>query len=406
MIAIGTILRSKPVDDVRPRSRQSAARLGGTILIAALANASLAAARLLLPIIALGLGATTFFVGIMSALFAASPMMFSVGFGRWVDRIGPRRPMILATTLIAAAGIPFLAFPRIEMLMPMAALVGTGAIFAHVAALRAVSASFSASDRTRNLGFLVFSYSLFQFLGPLVASITFEHLGTPAGLRAICGIALLALVGTLAPWQYYAGHSVAAPPAQRRGIGSLVAIRPLRMWLIISSVFSTAQVIFPFVISLHSVAVGLSAPQAGIALGAFALGTAASRLGVGFVSRHCAPKAIASASLLAGAIAYALIPPVDDLHLLLPLCAALGLSLGMGVPIALIPIYDEAPEGRVNEAVGLSMTLNTFLQTATPLVCGAVAMAWGVGAMIWILATTLLAATILATTMLRDRVPT
>lgn len=378
--------------------------LGVTILIAACANSALAAARLLLPIVALGMGATGFFVGIMSALFAAAPMIFSVRFGRWVDRSGTRRPMLLATALIFGAGIPYLVWPRAPMLIPMAALVGTGAIFAHVAALRAVTASLPASARSTNLGYLVFSYSLFQFIGPVIASLCYERAGPAGAIASICGLALLALALTGPSWHRF--RDLPAAPSgdiAQGGLAALVAIRSLRMWILISSIFSTAQVIFPFVLSLYSVDVGLPAPQAGIALGAFALGTAVSRLCTGVVSRHLEPRSIAIGSLLASAGAYSLLPFIDGLHFLLPLCAALGMSLGMGVPVALVPIYDEAPEGRLNEALGLSMTLNAFLQTATPLIFGLTATALGIGAMIWLIGLVLLAAAIVGAVALDAR---
>lgn len=81
----------------------------------------------------------------------------------------------------------------------------------------------------------------------------------------------------------------------------------------------------------------------------------------------------------------------------------LGMSLGMGVPVALVPIYDEAPEGRLNEALGLSMTLNAFLQTATPLIFGFTATGLGVGAMIWLIGLVLLVAAIIGAVALEAR---
>lgn len=387
-------------------SNNRAIGLGLTILIAALANSALAAARLILPIIALGMGATGVFVGIMSALSSASPMLWSVGFGRWVDRAGTRRPLFLALTLIAVAAVPFFLSPGLPTLVPLAALVGTGAIFAHVAALRAVTASSAAAERTRNLGYLVFCYSLFQFVGPMIASLGFERFGAAAGVAAISGLAMLALLAACFPGHGYR-HVPAASADQTgaAGIATLVAIRSLRVWIIVSSVFSTAQVLFPFLLSLYSVDTGLSAPEAGIALGGFALGTAAARLATGFACRHLTTRSIATGSLLAAAAAYASMPLVSGLHLVLPLSVALGLSLGMGVPIALTPIYDEAPEGRVNEAVGLSMTLNTLLQTATPLVFGVTATWFGVTALFWSIGLILIAAAAFGWVALRSGRP-
>lgn len=352
-----------------PGHRANAAwALAITIVMAALANSALAGARLLLPIMAFGMGATALFVGLMSALFAASPMLLSVSFGRWVDRKGTLRPMLLGVALIACAGLPFLIWPMPPMLMPLAALVGSGAILVHVATLRAVTNASVAASRARNLGYLSFGYSLFQFIGPVAATYAFEHAGLRGGVLSLCALALPALLASSTSRHCFENaRPVAVAGTSRPQIASLVRLAPLRRWIVISSMFSTAQVIFPFVLSLYAIEKGISAPRAGLALGVFALGTAGSRICVGWVAHRFSPQTIITVSLLGSALTYALLVIGGHHGSLMPLCGVLGLCLGMGVPISLGPIYDEAPSGRANEAIGLSMTLNTLLQTVLPL---------------------------------------
>ena len=56
---------------------------------------------------ALGLGGTEAAVGVLMALFALLPMLLSVSAGRLIDRIGPRRPLLVAFAVLAplAAGV-------------------------------------------------------------------------------------------------------------------------------------------------------------------------------------------------------------------------------------------------------------------------------------------------------------
>ena len=142
------------------------ATLLGTIVIGGLATGALAASRLIVPILALAMGASILLVGITAALFSAIPMLFSVPFGRWVDRRGTRTPLIFSAVLIMMAAAAPIFFPSKYILLLTAALVGAGAVFTHVVATRAVGELGPRESRSRNLSMLVMIYSVTQFLGP------------------------------------------------------------------------------------------------------------------------------------------------------------------------------------------------------------------------------------------------
>ncbi|SFY44403.1 Predicted arabinose efflux permease, MFS family [Paracoccus pantotrophus] len=357
-----------------------------TILISGLNNATLASARLVLPMIALGLHVGTAQVGIMAALFTLVPMIFSVGFGRWVDRTGTLVPILSASGLILLASLLFEVFPAAPVLYAVAGLIGAGAVFSHVAAARAVGEIGAIADRPRNLGYLVVAYSVFQFLGPMVAGLAYQFWGAAAALFSIGASALLAaLLVFVLPHNF--DRSPSAGRTDRPGpTTELLRIPALRQWLIISAVFSSAQTIYPFIISLHALEVGLSPAAAGLMLGAFAIGTAISRLSVGMITRRFSGNAISRLALIGGALGYALLPLARDFAALSMLSLVLGVIIGIGVPIALALIYGAAPERRVNEAIGLCMAITNFLQTATPLLLGFLASGLGSGAMTWALA--------------------
>jgi MFS family permease len=354
-----------------------------TILISSLNNGALAAGRLVLPMIALSMGASNILAGILSGLFTAVPMIFSVRFGRWVDRSGTLFPIIFSSALILASCLVFLIIPSRYALLPIAGMIGAGAVFAHVAAARAVTESNGKSERTRNLGYLVVSYSLFQFIGPMVASVSCDHLGATMALVTISGFSLLALIAVSLHLHNFHSDPPKNDVAVRSSARELLAVPTLRKWIFISSVFSAAQTSYPFVVSLQAIEAGLTASQAGLVLGAFALGTMISRLTVGTISRNVQSHVALTTALLISATVYALLPLAHDLPVLVLLSGLLGLPLGTGVPLALNLIYDSAPEGRANESVGLCMAVTNFFQTTAPLILGIVATGAGVAAMIW-----------------------
>lgn len=367
-----------------------------TILIAGSNNAPLAAARLVLPMIALTMGAGAQLVGILAALFSAAPIFFNVAVGRWADRSGTFGPILFSALLIVGASALFLLAPSVPVLLVVACMIGGGAMFSHVVAIRAVSECGAPSDRMRNLGVLVVFYSLFQFIGPIAAGSALEYYGTHAALWTIGGFGVVS-VGMIALRLHNFTRTPKGgtePPAPGR-TAELLRLPDLRRWVVVSSLFSAVMTILPFILSLHALATGISAAQAGLLLGAYSIGALISRASIGIATRLFRAPVILIGALLSGGAIYAALPFVHAFQPLAVLCLVLGLALGIGVPIALSLIYAAAPPDRVNESVGLTMALTNFLQTSLPLALGVLASSLGVGPMAWTLTAAMLAVAVL-----------
>ena len=52
------------------------------------------------------IASSAFTVGVLMSLFALLPMVLAVSAGRWIDRVGPRRPLALGLSLLAADAAP------------------------------------------------------------------------------------------------------------------------------------------------------------------------------------------------------------------------------------------------------------------------------------------------------------
>ncbi|RQP04111.1 MAG: MFS transporter [Paracoccus sp. BP8] len=361
-------------------------RLPATIIVAGLNNAPLAGARLVLPMIALSMGIGPALVGLMASMFTLAPMFLTVAFGRWVDRSGPLTPILFSTGLIVAAAVLFEAHPSQSTLLAMAALIGAGGMFSHVAATRAVGEVGPPSARARHIGYLVVAYSVFQFLGPVIAGSSYEWGGGEAAVLSLGGFAALSFLVLATPWHNFSRWPTENRPAAAGRTRELWAVPGLGKWLLTLGVFGGVQAIYPFVLSLHVVAQGLSAADAGMMLGAFAIGSLVSRMTVGLVTRWLRGPLVVTLALIGGGLAYAALPFMQTLLPLMTLSAAMGFAIGLGSPIVLALIYDTAPPARVNESIGLGMAITNLLQTALPLTLGLVASGLGIGAMVWALA--------------------
>lgn len=367
--------------------------LVGTMLVAGLNNAPLAAARLVLPMIALAMGASTPMIGLMASLFSLAPMLFNVHFGRWVDRVGTWRPVVFSTALILLSCLLFELFPSREILLPMAALVGAGAMFSHAAATRAVGDIGTTDTRPRNLGYLAVTYALFQFLGPMAAGFAYEGWGAAVAVAAMGGFAVLTGVALTSGRHNFTSSAKETRRSESAGrTAELFEIPRLLRLLVIYSIFAGVQAIYPFIVALHTSDVGLSAAQAGMILGAFAGGSLISRLAVGLVTRLLHGPTVVLLALTCGGLAYAALPLLHGFAPLLALSSGLGFAIGLGAPISLALIYEAAPAHRINESFGLGMAMTNLLQTVLPLSLGLVASGAGVGAMTWVLSLAMLLA--------------
>ena len=188
-----------------------------------------------------------------------------------------------------------------------------------------------------------------------------------------------------------------SPRAVSHRAYQLLSIGNLRSWIFLSSVFVAAQAIYPFVVSLHAVAIGLSAFEAGWLLAAFAIGTFVSRFFTPLLTKYFRAHITLMVALIMSAAVYSLIPFVQDIRVLTVLSCALALPLGVGVPITLVMIYESAPDGRVNESIGLSMAANNLLQTIFPLILGVSVASFGVAPMVLVFAVSMVAAALLST---------
>lgn len=368
-------------------------RLIATILIGNLQNAVLAGSRLAVPMVGLDLGASKALVGLISALFTALPMLTSVRFGRWLDGVGTRKPITFSLAIMLAACALVASHPALAILAAAAATIGLAAVHSHMAVTRAVSGFGAVGDRARNFGYLAVGYSVFQFIGPLVAGFAYDHGGTRAAFAALGAMPLLALaLLVFTRFHLFAGTVAPSKPVTAGGSFALVRERALQRWIAVYSVFSAAHTLFPFVLSLHAAEIGMPASQAGLALGAVAVGATIARAGAATLAAQLGASRLLALGLVLAAAAYGALTATHGFAALLPICLALGLSLGVGTPIATALIYGAVPDSRTNEALGIAMSLTNFLQLATPLGFGLVASAIGVAPMMWLLAGLLLGA--------------
>jgi len=136
-----------------------------------------------------------------------------------------------------------------------------------------------------------------------------------------------------------------------------------------------------FMFPVYGHAVGLSASQTGWLIGVFYSATFPVRFLIPFFSRRVSAWTFMVFVLSMGAAAYAVFPFFSTLPPLLAMAFVLGLGLGASQPNVMTLLHEEAPEGRVGEALGIRTMLRNAAHTTLPVCFGFIAAAVGV---VWI----------------------
>jgi MFS family permease len=333
--------------------------------------------RIAVSLYALNLKASPFTVGVLLASYALLPALLSVAAGRWIDRIGFGKPMLLGTVGVGMGTIvPFL-FPSLEALYVTAILSGVSFMLINVGVYLAVGELSAPEDRPVNFSYAALGFSVSSFIGPLVTGLGIDELGfrtTFLVLALFCVMPLILLNMGLLPAR------APKPAIVRDGKGNVFDLlddRDLRRLFVTMAILTVSWDVYGFVIPLHGTGIGLSASQIGIVMGAFAAATFSVRLLLPFFVNRVKPWSLLTGALLTAGLGFALLPMTHSVVVMMALMFILGLGLGAPQPTVLTLLHQSAPEGRAGEALGLRTTMINASQTVMPIAFGALSDAYG-----------------------------
>jgi predicted MFS family arabinose efflux permease len=355
------------------------------LLLTILLHLAFAGSRVTLSLLALHLQATPLTVGILISLLAAVPLLFAVGWGRTIDRIGVRKPLLIGAGAVLGAMLLAAALPRIEVLFLVSAVAGSGFMLVHICVNQAAGLLGRPEQRSRHFSLLALAFSTSGFLGPMTAGFAIDLIGhrltfLVLGCSALAGIVLmLAQPLTLPP----------PPPASgndRKRVGDLLRIGNLRRAFVASAVLSMAWDLFTFVTPIHGTRLGLSASVIGLILGAFGAAIFLVRLLLPAIAHRLSEWPLLIGGMFATGAAMAVFPLIDSAVLLMAVAFVLGLAIGGTQPMIMSLLYNTAPPGRGGEVVGVRTFLLNLTQSGIPLLFGIVGAALGMTPVFWAMA--------------------
>lgn len=360
------------------------------LLLTILLHFAFAGTRITLSLFALHLQASTLAVGVLISLLAAVPLLFSVGWGRTIDRIGVQKPLLIGAGAVFAALLLAVTVPRIETLFIVSAITGSGFMLVHICVNQAVGLLGTTEQRARNFSLLALAFSTSGFLGPMISGFAIDLFGhrltfLMLGGSVVVGIALLLRHPIMLP-----AHPAPARDAPRRRMIDLFRIRGLRRAFIASAALSMAWDLFTFVTPIHGTRLGLSASTIGLILGAFGGAIFLVRVLLPLLVHRVSEWPLVIGGMFATGMAMAVFPLINQVPLLMVIAFVIGLAIGGTQPMIMAVLYNAAPAGRGGEVVGVRTLLLNITQSGIPLLFGLLGATLGMTPVFWAMAAALL----------------
>lgn len=346
------------------------------VLLNVIVHGCLTGSRVVLSLFAIDLGVNALQIGLMVALYSATPLMLGVTAGRSTDRYGVQPPMLFGAVLCACGLLLPYLWQHVGALYLSAVVIGTGFVFYNVAVQNLTGAWGPRADRAKNFSTLSLGYSISSFLGPLAVGYVIEYF---SHARAYLCLALSMLVAIAILLGSRSIRAVDTPHAttHTQSAFSLLRTPELRKVLITSAMIVTGWDLYMFYLPLYGHSIGLPPSTIGIILGMFAIATFVVRFWLPQLNARFTARRVLAVSMFFGAAVFVAFPFAHNAWLIGVLSFGIGLALGCGQPITLLMSYNRSPEGRTGEVTGVRMTLNHCTHTVVPVVAGGLGAAFG-----------------------------
>ncbi|HEX2825928.1 MAG TPA: MFS transporter [Burkholderiales bacterium] len=348
------------------------------LALTALSGTAVRAGNMVLVLYALKLGSSAFVIGLLGAMLAVLPMIFSMPAGRLADRYGSRA-LLLFCLLGSSLGllVPW-AFPGVTAMFVASALIGLS--LAMVVPLQNLMGLISTPEsRARNFANFSLGMGMANLMGPLIGGF-FVDLAGPAttclylALLNVVAIAMLVVRG---------GRLPRAPtgPKATGSVYAILRIPDVRRTIATSSLINVGRDLYSFYFPVYAHGIGLSASLIGIVQAVNFGAELTVRLFLARLLRTFREERVLSCSFFVGAVSLGLMPFFHSVYVLAALSFMLGLGMGCGQPIITMLMYSYSPKGRTAEALGLRMTFIHLTKLVGPVVFGAIGSALGLAAM-------------------------
>jgi len=349
------------------------------LALTALSGTAVRAGNMVLVLYALKLGSSAFVIGLLGAMFAVLPMIFSMPAGKLADRFGSRAPLLVCAV---GSGIGLLipwAFPGFTAMFIASAMMGLS--LAMVVPLQNLMGLISTPEtRARNFANFSLGMGIANLLGPLIGGFFVDFAGPVTTCLYLALLNVIVVVMLLVWGKRLPRASTESTPAKDSVYGML-KIGNVRRAIATSSLINVGRDLYQFYFPVYAYSIGLSASMIGF-VQSFNFGAELTvRLFLARLLKKFKEEQLLAYSFFIGAISLVLMPFFQSVPVLIVLSFMLGIGMGCGQPIITMLMYSYSPKGRTGEALGLRMSFIHLTKLVGPVVFGAIGSALGLAAM-------------------------
>ena len=340
---------------------------------------------------AASLGASPAVVWLLAALYGLISAFVAVRVGRWIDRSGPRKPIMLGSSMVTLGAVIAGAWHELPALFIAAPLMGTFNSMFQMTTHQTVGRYGKPEDRAANFSSQALAISTATFLGPLIAGLAIDHLGFAKAFFISALLGCLPMVVVWAGWLHFPTRVAEQREHTTSASGwALLKDPELRRAYIAAASNNAIWSLWGFMLPLYGHSIALSATAIGTLAACLSGGTVFVRFFTGaLVRRYKAWPLIVISHVMIGA-GFLGFPFTQVYAVLVVLAFVMGAGLGLSGPLSTTVMYDASPPDKVGEVIGLRMTMANLAQTMVPLLSGAVGAALGVAPVYWAVAACLL----------------
>lgn len=333
-------------------------------------------------------GASEAFIGLIVALFALLPMIFSVQVGRWMDQFGAWKMSIFGGFGMFLSALLTALFPNLGLLLVTQMTMG----LAHTCVLVALQKTVGNLKGSRDKLIATFSLagSMGEFLGPSINGYAYEHYGFSvsfgiSGIFILLAVTIGLVIGKSAWKTGEKSHDVQVTQLQSTGsTWTLMKNADLRNALIISGLVIYSKDLFTAYFPVYGSQLGMSAGQIGLFLSLMAAMSVLIRVMQFYLIKKFERSIILFVSLVVSGLVYISIPFISWPIVLACLAMTLGAGLGLGQPLSLVYAMNSSPMGRQGEVLGMRIGVNRTSQFAAPIIFGAIGTVAGLSLIFWL----------------------
>ena len=309
-------------------------------------------------------------IGILTASFAALPLLIAIKAGKIADAIGDRLPVIFGLIGMAIGMLfPYL-FESIWSLYVSQILVGTSNIFIALSLQNVLGND--ATKEKRDYYFSMFALAVAggALVGPVMGGYLADHFSYSAGFLVSMIISIL-LIG----FAFFIPVTLKEQPTEKVSLGS--SLQLVKDPLIQKALFSSALVlyskdIFVAYFPLYGTDIGLSTTTIGWILSIQGLAMMTIRFVLPKLLQVMGREIVLFSSILLAGASFLCFSISHNVILFFIFSCLMGFGLGCGQPISMTTTYNASPKSRTGEVLGIRLMTNRLSQFIAPVLFGAV----------------------------------